>query len=259
VQAALAVLEDQPDPEVRPLLLRVYSYFGGEGNRHDSGCYVRSSILRLLRPISRQEDTALLEHATAIYESLPPYTGPTRGDVAMGLRGAALVALSDLDERLAGYHAVRLLVDPRTSPMSGEPAVSAVQVLAAQGQLLPLYGYLLSGDMGIPDVVAECLRQLTPIPATLLGALVERYQQNEDEIVLLGLFDLLLAHQELPAYVNFILDFLRTTRLLNIYRYLVSAIIAGRHKEMIAALETMVAGERSDQRRLLLQEALALR
>jgi hypothetical protein len=42
--------------------------------------------------------------------------------------------------------------------------------------------------------VAECLRSLTDLPASLLPSLVERFRESDDEIVLLGLFDLLLAH-----------------------------------------------------------------
>ncbi|HEY6015338.1 MAG TPA: hypothetical protein VIU16_01020, partial [Gaiellaceae bacterium] len=67
---------------------------------------------------------------------------------------AALVALHAVDERLAGFHAARLLHDPHASPMSGEPAVRAVRVLAALGQPLPLYAYLVDEHDALPDVLA---------------------------------------------------------------------------------------------------------
>src|SRR5215211_7318202 len=54
-------------------------------------------------------------------------------------RAAALVVLGEVDPTLAGFHATRLLHDSHTSPMSGEPAVTAARVLADVGQPLPLY------------------------------------------------------------------------------------------------------------------------
>jgi hypothetical protein len=254
LQAALAVLEAYPDPALRPLLLQAYARLD-DGGVSDPGCDARAAILRLLRHMVRGEDRPLLERGASTYEFLPP--GPS--EVAGGLRAAALVALSEVDERLAGYHAVRLLVDPRTSPMSGQPAVTAVQVLAAQGAALPLYAYLLVEEPPNAEVCAECLRSLTGIPESALAGLVARYRTSEDEIVLLGLFDLLLAHEARRAYKDFILEFLRETRLYNIYRYLVSAIIAGRNADLIAGIETLAAHERDPRKAEILREALALR
>lgn len=255
LQEALAVLAGDHDPRLRPALMQLYTRI--DDGAADPGCHVRTAILGMLRHMARAEDSALLARAAATYEFLPP--GPS--EVAAGLRAAALVALSEADEDLAGYHAVRLLADPApyTSIMSGQPAVTAVQVLAAQGALLPLYGYLLAEHPPNAEVCAECLRCLTPIPASVLPALLERYRASEDEIVLLGLFDLLLAHSALPQYVDVILEFLAATRLHNIYRYLVSAIVAGRNTALIAGLEAMAHRERDPHKAEILREALALR
>jgi len=106
------------------------------------------------------------------------------------------VVLNDVDEQLAAYHAVRLLTDEHTSPLSGEPAITAAQTLAMQGQYLPLYGYAVRTDATSPEIVAECLRSLKGVPLSVLRPLVDRYIASPHEIIVLGLFELLLEHPE---------------------------------------------------------------
>lgn len=252
IRAAMAVLGAGEHPRLRRMLLARFRQLAGDPPRRDQGGVLRADILRTLRPVLHAADIPLLEQATMGYEFLAT-------ESAAGLRAAALIALNEVDDRLAGYHAVRLLTDQHTSIMSGEPAITAARVLAAQGQLLPLYGHVLREGAGIADVVAECLRSLVPLPATLLPPLVERYLAADDEIVLLGLFDLLLARPDRDAFRDDLLDFLRETRLHNSYRYLVSAIVASRDASFIAALATLQRAERDRQKLALLGEALALR
>jgi len=258
VQAALDALADTPDARVRRALLDRFTR-DADGGGGDSGCYRRVALLQALRYRAQRDDAAVLERGVTTYEFTPPFTGSTRGEVAAGLRSVALVTLNEVDETLAGYHAARLLVDRYTSPMSGEPAVTAAQVLAAQGHALPLYGYVLREESGISEVVGECLRNLTPLPSSLLPALVARYRDSTDEIVLLGLFDLLLAHPDRARYDDLVLDFLRATRLYNIYRYLVSAIVASRREDLAARLQAMEAVEPDRLKAEILRDALALR
>ncbi len=263
LQAALDVLADyaEDDPRPRPALLARYADYGA-GARRDTGGFERAALLRALRPVARGEDAALLERAVLTYEFIPPFAGPTEGEVAAGLRSVALVALNTVDETLAGYHAARLLIDRYTSDMSGEPAVTAARVLAAQGRPLPLYGYLLrdrEAGLGVAEVVAECLRGLEKAPASALRPLVERYLGSGDEFVLLGLFDLLLARADRTAFDDDIVGFARATRLYNVYRYLVSAIVAGRDDALIDRLAGLAADEEDRLKAEILDEALALR
>ncbi len=267
VEAALEVLAAADDPRARPVLLdRFAALADGEGS--DAGCYLRVAFARALRYLARRDDAPVLERGVWTYEYMPPFAPPDYGEVAAGLRSVALVTLNEVDESLAGYHAARLLVDSRTSHMSGEPAVTAAQALAAQGQLLPLYGYVTQGEparrgepaeQGIPEVVGECLRNLAPLPASLLPRLVARYRDAADEIVLLGLFDLLLAHETRARYDDLVLDFMRETRFYNIYRYLASMIVASRRDDVIARLEALAAREPDRLKAELLRDALALR
>ena len=259
VQAALDALADTPDARVRRVLLDRFAHDTAGDGGGDSGCYRRIALLQALRYRAQRDDAAILERGVTTYEFTPPFTGPTRGEVAAGLRSVALVTLNEVDETLAGYHAARLLVDTYTSPMSGEPAVTAARVLAAQGHALPLYGYVLREEPGISEVVGECLRNLTPLPASLLPALVARYRDGTDEIVLLGLFDLLLAHPNHARYDDVVLDFLRATRLYNIYRYLASAIVASRRNDLVDRLQALEAVEPDRLKAEILRDALALR
>lgn len=251
--AALAMLTDRPDPAWRSALLTAYAYHETNPARRDPGGTIRGAILKALRPVTRAEDAPLLERAASTHEFL-------FGEAAGDLRAAALLALNQLDDRLAGYHAIRLLGDYQyTSIMSGEPAVTAARVLAAQRQVLPLYAYVSRPEDGAGDVVAECLRGLTELPPSLLPALVERYLPSTDEIVLLGLFDLLLAHPSRPTYLPAILDFLRATALDGIYRSLVMTLVAGGDATAIDALTAMEASESNQRKVDLLRSALALR
>jgi hypothetical protein len=255
VQVALAALEvlraRHPD-ELRPALLRGYEHRDAKGARRDQGGAVRAAILHALRPIASTEDVPLLERAVTTYEFL---FGEATGD----LRAAGLVVLNEVDGALAGYHAVRLLTDRHTDVMSGEPAVTAVRVLASQEQLLPLYAYVMREEAAVADVLAESLRSLTALPPSLLPTLLERYKASEDEIVLLGLFDLLLAREDRAEHTGLILQFLRDTSLLNIYRYLVSALVARREDGIIERLEELAGTEEDRYKSEILREALALR
>ncbi len=252
IKAALAVLAAGEYPGLRPLLLGKFRYCAADPMRRDQGGGIRSLILQALRPLVQPDDIPLLERAASTYEFL-------FGEAAGDLRAAALVTLNEIDDRLATYHCVRLLIDPHTSIMSGEPAVTAVRILAAQGQPLPLYAYLIREQGGVADVLAECLRHLSALPASLLPPLVERYIASDDEIVLLGLFDLLLARADRAEYQTALLDFLRATTLYNTYRYLISAIVASREEAFIAALATLYPTERDQGKRAMLKEALSLR
>ncbi len=254
LQAALDVLAESIDPRARTALLDAYAACSS-GHRRDAGCYQRVAIVRALRHLARRDDAGVLEQALSTYEFLPP--GPV--EVAAGLRSEALVTLNEVDESLAAYHAVRLLADRHTSLMSGEPAATAARVLAAQGQDLPLYAYVLRQERGISEVLGECLRGLVALPASLLPDVVARYITGDDEIVLLGLFDLLFYHPHGVTFHDDILEFMRATRLYNIYRYLATTIVVDRKEDLIAALRAALPAEPDRIKAEILQEALDLR
>jgi hypothetical protein len=260
VITALKVLQDAEDERARPALLARYEAVDRDGARRDPGGAVRVAVLRALQMVAWPDDAALFARAASTYEF-------RFGEVAGDLRAAGLLALSGVDTHLAGFHAVRLLHDAHTSPMSGEPAVTAARVLAGIGQPLPLYACVVreiarppEREPDVPgEVLGECLRGLTSMPATLVPALVTRFRESRDEVILLGLFDLLLEHPARAEFAPTVREFLRTTALLDLYRSLVATLIAGRDPEWQDELHRMAREERHPGKAAVLHEALPAR
>jgi hypothetical protein len=249
--AVAGALEALPPDEgrVREVLLEKYAALTAEGPRKDPGFFMRSALLSGLMGRASAADTPLLEAALWTYEFIPP------NEVAKGLRAAALLVLGELDDELAGYHSVRLLGDPHTSPMSGEPAVTAARLLAAQRQVLPLYQRLtLPGTA--PEVAAECLHALEGAPASLIRRLAEEYAGASDGLVLLALVDLLTGHAQAATLAQALLSVVEQCPDLDVVRYAAMTVVAGRKSELIDALRERASLE--GPRGELVREALSL-
>jgi hypothetical protein len=148
--ASLRVLRDVAYPSARSTLVDSYQQFAINGEKKDPGGQIRTLIIYAL-------------HAIALEE-------------AGQLRAAGVIALTEIDDELATFHASRLLVEAYTDPMSGEPAVTAARVLASQGQDQSLYQYLYQNPAATyPEIISECLRLLTSLPESLIPGLVDRY------------------------------------------------------------------------------------
>jgi len=249
IGSAVAMLGEAADPRIRQLLTQKYARLSGDPRRRDAGCFQRTALVRALRGRATHDDVALLEGALWTRE----FVG--RDEVAGGLRSAALLTLAELDASLAGFHAVRLLGDAH--PMSGEPAVTAARLIASQGQLLPLYGLLTMGD-ATSEVRAESLRGLVGLPASILGRLLEEHRRAKDETVLVGLFDLLLAHSARAEFTDFVASFLDSTQSIDLYRFVVSSIVATRDPQLIALLTRSEGPAESSPKGKVLSEALAV-
>lgn len=251
VEPALAALEmvGAPAAEIAAAIRDAYRRLS-EGPRRDPGCHTRAALLRALRDRGTVEDVPLLVAAVDTYEYAPPSFSV---EVAMMLRSAALVVLSQIDPPLAAYHACAHLDD--ADPMSAEPALTAVQVLGAQHQLPPLYAYACTHDGG--DVVAECLRQLGPAPASILDRLLERYRGSEDQAVLASLIDVLLAHPEREQAAEELLRFLGEAPL-DVFRYGATLLVARREVELASRLGQHPAVTAQTDRARLWAEAAAL-
>jgi len=250
IRAALEVIKQHPAPAARRALRERFEHYAADRPRRDAGTYLRAAIVQALRTIALPEDVPLLERAAATYEFLPP----GRSEEASLLRSAALVTLDAVDPALAAFHCIRLLADPHTSPLSGEPAVTAVHVLAAQGNLWPLYYYALHQANAQSDALSECLKSLTALPASLLPELIEKYGASDDEVVLVGLLDLLFDRGPHP----FIHDFLCGTDKHAVYHYLVTRLVASPTEWGLAELSVQARSERSPRKLSILEEALSL-
>jgi hypothetical protein len=261
VGAALELLPDG-EPRARQTLLDRYRSLAGPpsilpprrggrsgGGIPDSGCQVRAALLRGLRGRALPSDIPLLEEALRTYELRP------RDEVAGGLRAAALLVLADLDEPLAAFHAVRLLGDPHTHPMSGEPAVTAARLLRSQGHTLVLYQALLRAGVQ-PEVAAVCFESLAGAPASVLVSLAQERWRECEGAALLALVDLLLAHPEAGRLATTVAAIVEESEDLDVVRYAAAAIVAGRRAPLIEVLRarSSLPGERGD----LVRQALTL-
>lgn len=255
LQAALDVLKETPVPEARPALLAIYNQLAANGPKRDPGAFLRRAVLDALRPIVLPADADLLAEAVTTYEFLPPDFREEAGV----LRGGALVALNEVDHVLAGYHATRLLVDKHTEEMSGEPALTAARVLASQEQWLPLYQAAMLGQGRIlPEVVSECLRNLTAMRTELVPGIVERFGDATNPAILVGLFDLLIQHEAGPQALPFLEESLARLQDPDLYRYLVIALLSARN-EALNGLVVRSARFETDQAKIaVLLEALSL-
>jgi hypothetical protein len=268
VSEALAVVTHTPAAQARPILLRLYAYYDEAGVKRDAGGDLRTALLGALLPIADVRDQTLAERAITTYEFLPP----AREECAGGLRAAGLVLLHNLDPVLASYHGTRLLVDAYTSRMSGEPAVSAARLLAGQGQLLPLYSYLFAQHSSHAEVEAECLRHLGKAPAEIVKTVLSHYtaptsigtgipvprHETRDDVVLLGLFDLVLAFPTNSTCLSFLEAFLRKTQRNEVYHAVLTTIIAAHAPQPQKVVLQVARDERRAEKIDCLLSTLAL-
>ena len=143
--------------------------------------------------------------------------------------------------------------------MSGEPALTAVRVLAAGGNELPLHAYVFAGEGTLSEVTAECLRNLVLIPDTLLQPIIDTFIGSKEQIVLLGLFDLLLNHASRDEFTELILTFLSKTTLVEIFRFVVSELVAQGDELILEELATMANFETNRDKEEILRQALKIR
>lgn len=251
VVAAIRVLGRMGDDRYWPTLRERYWHCDANGQRRDQGGGIRTEIVYALRSNLSQEDGPLLERAVTTWEVL-------FGESASDLRAAGLVVLNELDDVLAGYHAINLLWDKDADSMTGEPAATAVRVLASQGQFLPIYALLASDSSIVSDVLAEAMRNLTELPEYLLDKLVERYRERQDEILLLGLFDLIFAHPSCERYAPFVIEFLVNTDLINLFRYIVRYVFAEHYETVTGGLVATTPRIKNTEKLEVLREAIGL-
>lgn len=251
--AALRVLVDRPYRPARETLISLYQDISANGEINDPGGEKRSLILGALRQIAHRADSDLFEDAALTYEFLPPAFREESGP----LRAAAIVGLNDFNDEAARFHAARILVEKYSDPMSGEPAVTAARVLASQDQVHNLYQYLYQVESELlPEVASECLRLLITVPSSLIPALIERFSQSKNDLILAGLFELLVNHHDGPFGQEFILSFMKESDRYDLYRYLVALVVAESRKSLLPLILPFLKFERDSTKARILIELL---
>lgn len=249
IASALGTLGNSADPRIRQVIAQKYEALNAEPRRRDSGCFQRTALVRALRGRATTDDIASLETALWTVEIIG------RFDAASELRAAAMLTLNDVDGSLACFHAARLLSDAHE--MSGEPAVTAARLLAMREQLLPLYA-LVAGGGGMPEVSAECLRGLTALPVSLVNRLLAQYRDEKEATVVVGLFDLVIGHPSRSEFAGFVASFLDRTQSIDLYRFVVSSVVASRDPVLIDLLRRPDGLGENSPKGTVLREALGL-
>jgi hypothetical protein len=250
LRAALAVLAERADPALRPLLHEKYDWCEASPVKRDSSGFIRAGIVRALQPVVQPADAPLLRRALTTYQMQGLY------ELCAELRAAALLAMADLDPGTAALFAARFLADPLTS-FSGEPALTAIRLLAAQGRLEPVFA-LASWETENGQIAGEALRSLVDLDPDLVDLLVERHRASKDPQIVVGLFDLLLGHADRVRWHDGILRYVATAGDLDVFGIIVTSIVASRDEHLIPALRAIAADERDPTRRQLLEHALEL-
>ena len=250
VQSAINILREAERPDLRDALLQKYQWCQEQPNRRDGGGFIRASIIRAMIPVSAPDDSRLFQQAILTYEM----DGPT--EVCGDLRAAGLIALNEIDPELAESYSARFLLDPQFT-FSGEPVTTAIKVLVSHQNLAPIFA-VVSWNMGRNDVIAEGLRSLTDLQDDLVPLLVDRYIENEDEQIILGLFELLLGHRTRDAWASTIEKWFRTTTVMDLYGIVAIQVVASRSETLINMLRNIRTQEADLLRQELLDQALAL-
>jgi hypothetical protein len=262
VQAAVAVIGRHGAGGGHDVLVATYAALAAAG---DPGAVGRVAVLKALRGQALPGDIPMLERALNTYATSPMVTGFTN------LRANALLVLDDVAPELASVHAVRLLgeapplAEHREQEMSGEPALTAVRLLAAKEELLPLYLFALTNtcdddDLGggpIPEVLGEAIRSLAPLPASALGPILALHAGSGEIVVSVSLCELVIDHapdESLRAFLGRSL----TGMPIEAYRYVVAAIVASRRGDLIELLLGAARDEFDRKRLTQLGESLPL-
>ena len=196
VDEALYALEHVPPDESARPLLREKAWFYFEHPDRDSGGLLREQIARLLTAIAHPDDGDLYRTAVMVYEPKPVT------DVAQTCRAAGLIGLATTDRAQACLHATRILGEPDTSALSGEPSLTAITVLARFDERLPIYAFLLrQGEnfarRGMGEVVAQGFESLgEDFPVPEFTALAEPFIALDAPAVSAGIINSIVARRD---------------------------------------------------------------
>jgi len=180
----IATLDESHRPALREKCL---GYFA-DGKR-DKGGLLREGLTRLLVHIEHPDDIDIYRLGVETY-----YLQPV-DDVAQNLRAVALAGLAPIDPTLACLYATRFLDEPYTSIFNCEPAMTAIDVLVASDQRLPIYQFLLRGGIemarsGRGELTGKALESLVDdFPLPLYEDLIELYQAIEQPTATMGIIN----------------------------------------------------------------------
>lgn len=235
VDEALYALDHVALDETARPLLREKAWFYFDHADKDSGGLLREKLVQLLTRINHPDDVDLYQAATWVYEQKPVI------DVAQTCRAAGLVGLATADQALACLHATRVLGEPDTAVLSGEPSLTAINVLARFDVHLPIYAFVLrQGEdftrRGNGEVVGQAFESLgAAFPVTEFEALAEPFLALDAPAVSAGIINFIVARQD-DALFTLLSRILDDTRDDDLLYFGLMALAASRDDDLTALL-----------------------
>ncbi|MCY4465731.1 MAG: hypothetical protein OXE46_09370 [Chloroflexi bacterium] len=236
----LATLDESHRPALRRKCLR---YF--EEPRRDKAGLLREALTRLLVHIAHPDDGDIFQLGLETYH-LQPVT-----DVAQNLRAVALAGLAPLDSPLALLYAVRFLGEEHTSVFNCEPAMTALDLLAATEQHLPIYPFLLRAgeamaQTGRGELVGKALESLgADFPAPLYAGLMAQYSEIDQATASMGIINCVVEGRGAALYDQLEMLILQTQHV-DLRRYGLVMMAAARDDDLSERLLRMARVARLD-------------
>ena len=244
-------VRDSLDDSHRWLLREKYLRFHAKPQSDKAGL-LREGLTQLLVHIGHAADADIFLLGLEAY-----YRQPV-DDVAQNLRAAALAGLAPLDPPLACLYATRFLGEPHTSVFNCEPAMTALDVLVAADERLPIYQFLLrDGEMMAQtargELTGKALESLgADFPPQLYASLIGQYQALDQPTASMGIISFVIESR-LAAHYERLAGFILASRSVDLRRYGLIMLAAARDETLSEMLIGMASLARSDDLPLFIE------
>jgi hypothetical protein len=248
-EAALEALAAHPLPEARVPARDLFLELHADGAKREAGGAMRGQIVRILRAIGdvRDRDIALLAagaHEIAFGD-----------DTTWRLRAEALTLLAATAPDIVPFVAVEQLGD---ATHDGEPAKTALALLAGAGHYLPIYQWLLAADPADPlvPIAFELLVEAPPdVVARYASATLGRAARAGNEGLVMMLCEAIVRIELEGCYASIgEAMFAKTSD--ELYAYLAMLLAGTGRAPLLALLDDQL---RRGRRPRLVAEALRVR
>lgn len=232
------------DERHREILREKCLGFFAESKRDKAGL-LRESLTRLLVHIAHPDDADIYKLGVATYHLQPV------DDVAQNLRAVALAGLAPIDPPLACLYAARFLGESHTSVFNCEPAMTAIDVLVASNQRLPIYQFLLRGGEGMArsqrgELTGKALESLgADFPLELYKELIAQYLELDQPTASMGVINFIIEGRAEALYDR-LEEVISSTRDIDLRRYGLVMMAAARDDELGERLLGMAKLARAD-------------
>lgn len=230
-EMALEALVETPAPGTREAVRALYEELDGDGSKRDQGCVMRGNIITILTAIADPRDASVAERAIETREKV------FGDDVSYALRARGLRMLARVAPDVLPFYAVEHLDD--YTDYDGEPAATAIRLLAATGNFAALYAWLRGPGMESPNLV-RAFDAFTEAPTEIVRRFVdgtiESAMRRQDETLCTVLAESIVNLEIEGLYSA--LSALMSGRISDeLYSYLAMLLAATNRAPLLAVLE----------------------